>query len=417
MEWGSLSGKQHDPMRLTKEKLLAAWRIRKQIFGDPANKQVIKRYEEVSALFKEIDRCALSFDENDGCYKLDGSPIVLKNGDKHSYDCYFSCKEDEMTANQAFEGLNIMCDRFPDEFSRWIVRIGCLLGGFSFDGNHAMKEEYRIISNTVTGWNDNGSLTSYGQIRHPSSHLADNNYFFQVIRTIKEIKEGRFDCDATKLVLRWPNATYYTDDRQAEAAQKETLRYRFPYKFFYMWTHDVLHPFSLLAYRNLAQQEDESLRYAPDREMNQDFGSFVRPDGWERYSSGVMSLIPAEERGDEFWHEMSKLISILMIKDQPMKNMQELLETGNKAIILYGPPGTGKTHHAMELVCGELGIEHTLEETQKYEFDVKKPIIENGAWTLVQFHPNYTYEDFIGGIIPKLTGDTLAYALKTGLFK
>ena len=105
-------------MRLTKEKLLAAWRIRKQLFGDPANEQIIKRYEEVSSLFEEIDRCALSFDENDGFYKLDGHPIVLKNGGKPSCDCYFSCKEDEMTANQAFEGLNIMCNRFPDEFSR-----------------------------------------------------------------------------------------------------------------------------------------------------------------------------------------------------------------------------------------------------------------------------------------------------------
>lgn len=45
-----------------------------------------------------------------------------------------------------------------------------------------------------------------------------------------------------------------------------------------------------------------------------------------------------------------------MIQDQQMKNIQELLETGNKAIILYGPPGTGKTYTAKELICSELDI-------------------------------------------------------------
>ena len=92
-----------------------------------------------------------------------------------------------MTADRAFDGLYIMCERFPEEFTDFIIKIGCVLGGFSMDKNHVMIDEYRIISNSSTGWTDNKSLTSTGQIRHPSSHFADNNYFFNVIRTIKEI--------------------------------------------------------------------------------------------------------------------------------------------------------------------------------------------------------------------------------------
>ena len=38
-------------------------------------------------------------------------------------------------------------------------------------------------------------------------------------------------------------------------------------------------------------------------------------------------------------------------------------------------------------------------------------------WALVQFHPNYTYEDFIGGISPCLASGSLSYTLKTGIFK
>ena len=98
-----------------------------------------------------------------------------------------------------------------------------------------------------------------------------------------------------------------------------------------------------------------------------------------------------------------------------MKNIQELLETGNKAIILYGPPGTGKTYTAKELICSELEISN--KDLKDYKFNGDVSIKEKGAWALVQFHPNYTYEDFIGGISPCLASGSLSYTLKTGIFK
>ena len=48
-------------MRLTKEKLIALWRIRKQIFNNPINKKIKDRYEEVASLFKGIADCNISF--------------------------------------------------------------------------------------------------------------------------------------------------------------------------------------------------------------------------------------------------------------------------------------------------------------------------------------------------------------------
>ena len=108
---------------------------------------------------------------------------------------------------------------------------------------------------------------------------------------------------------------------------------------------------------------------------------------------------------------MSKLLSIVAInEDQSIRNTEELLRTGNQAIILWGPPGTSKTYTAEMLVKSML-------ETEKLE-DVKFPKqSDKGCYELVQFHPNYAYEDFIGGIAPKVTGDTLAYTLKEGVFK
>ena len=361
-------------MRLTKEKLIALWRIRKQIFNNPINKKIKDRYEEVASLFKEIADCNISFDEEAKVYTLNGTEIILKDGTYPSVDSYFSCKEDEMTANYAFGGIKIMCKRFPDKFTDLITKIGCVLGGFTMDDKHIMKDEYRIISNDT------------------------------------------FQCDQSKLVLRWPNSSYYSDDKQAEESQKEALRYRFPYKFFYMWTHDVLHPVSLMAYKNLVLQEDSQIKYAPDSDLGQDIIDFTGTNGgWSMYSSAIKNMIPDDEQGEDFWKEMSQLISIVMIQDQQMKNIQELLETGNKAIILYGPPGTGKTYTAKELICSELDISN--EDLKDYKFNGDVSIKEKGAWALVQFHPNYTYEDFIGGISPCLASGSLSYTLKTGIFK
>ena len=400
-------------MRLTKEKLLASWRVRKQLFTASFNEPIIKRFEAVNKLFHDIAKYDISFDDEGHCF-INEKELLFTNGNRPS-TCYFSCKEDDMTASEAFTGVKIMSNNLPDEYKNLIINIGCLLGGFTFDERHIMTDEFRIISNTITSGNDAGSLCSVGQTRHPSSHFADNNYFFNVISAVNEIRADKFEPSSSKLVLRWPNTTYYTDDAQAEDSQKNALKFRFPYKFFYMWTHSLLHPVSLMAYKNLVLQDDQLIRYPLDEYMNQDFSDFISDNGWMRYSVAIRDMIPEEERGDDFWNEMSKLLSIMMLQEQQIKNIQELLETGNKAVILYGPPGTGKTYHANELILSELGI--SKEEMDNYRFDAKKAIPDKGTWTIVQFHPNYTYEDFIGGISPKLTGEDLSYTLKEGIFK
>ena len=398
-------------MRLTREKLIAAWRIREQIFHSPYNQYILNRYNMVQSVFNSLSKYDVNFDETH-CF-INEKELNFKEGSAPSLN-YFACKSDEMTASEAFTGINIMCKHFDESYHDVIVNLGCILGGFDFT-THTMHDDYRIISNRITEKNDSGSLNSSGQARHPSSHFADNNYFFNVISTINDIKNGNFDLNTSRLVLRWPNYSYYNNDDEAEHLQRETLRYRFPYKFFYMWTHNVLHPVSLKAYSNLVRQDGDFPKYSQDEYMSQDYLGFVADKGWQMYSQEIRNMIPSEEQGEDFWNEMSKLISVLMLQDQQIKSIQELLETGNKAIILYGPPGTGKTYNAKELVCTELHI--TKSELNNYKFDADRPVQEKGAWVLTQFHPNYTYEDFIGGISPNLDGESLSYTLKEGIFK
>lgn len=58
-------------------------------------------------------------------------------------------------------------------------------------------------------------------------------------------------------------------------------------------------------------------------------------------------------------------------------------------IILQGPPGTGKTREAKRIAQALLG----LGENDSLE--------GNGQFKLIQFHPSYSYEDFVRGIVAK----------------
>ncbi|MBN2565652.1 MAG: AAA family ATPase [Candidatus Eisenbacteria bacterium] len=69
-----------------------------------------------------------------------------------------------------------------------------------------------------------------------------------------------------------------------------------------------------------------------------------------------------------------------------------------KQAVFYGSPGTGKTYIAERLARHLIGD-------------------GDGFWELVQFHPAYSYEDFMQGIRPKTGEDgRLEYPLESGRF-
>ncbi|MDY3547043.1 AAA family ATPase [Riemerella anatipestifer] len=68
-----------------------------------------------------------------------------------------------------------------------------------------------------------------------------------------------------------------------------------------------------------------------------------------------------------------------------------------KQIILQGPPGTGKTRQAKLMAKEILGIED-IESLNHHE-----------QFKIVQFHPSYTYEDFVRGITAEGQNDSVSY--------
>lgn len=82
-----------------------------------------------------------------------------------------------------------------------------------------------------------------------------------------------------------------------------------------------------------------------------------------------------------------------------------------KQIVKYGSPGTGKTFTAKQNT-------KLLFEIWKDEFDNGNTFDFNNHIETVQFHPSYTYEDFLEGLRPKLDDNNQAQLiLQNGIFK
>jgi len=82
-----------------------------------------------------------------------------------------------------------------------------------------------------------------------------------------------------------------------------------------------------------------------------------------------------------------------------------------KQIVKYGAPGTGKTYMA----CQQTSL---LFDIWKDEFAPNSVYTHNGQIELVQFHPSFSYEDFMEGLRPVL--DDLGQSqlkLQNGVFK
>ena len=83
----------------------------------------------------------------------------------------------------------------------------------------------------------------------------------------------------------------------------------------------------------------------------------------------------------------------------------------NKQVILYGPPGTSKTYSAIIIAANMLGYSGKDYEGASEHLKTCK------NFKLVQFHPSYSYEDFVRGITVKPNSDKIEYKTESKIFE
>ncbi|MDC1106096.1 AAA family ATPase, partial [Prolixibacteraceae bacterium] len=107
-------------------------------------------------------------------------------------------------------------------------------------------------------------------------------------------------------------------------------------------------------------------------------------------------------------HTQNKLFE--KMKDQhqsPIASKYISLLKRKKQIILQGPPGTGKTYSAKDIAEKMI-----FGEVSKDKKEQKKRLETSEQFELTQFHPSYSYEDFVRGIEASSVKDGIQYNTK-----
>ena len=124
--------------------------------------------------------------------------------------------------------------------------------------------------------------------------------------------------------------------------------------------------------------------------------------GMSKFLYWLMERYPSDDGTVSKWisaSELAELSEELLCDVSFLEEIMALLEDKGQ-VILYGPPGTGKTHFARALA-----MMLTLYEDST----------DDGAYSLVQFHPAYSYEDFFEGFRPRVDGSGhMTYKLIAG---
>jgi 5-methylcytosine-specific restriction protein B len=103
------------------------------------------------------------------------------------------------------------------------------------------------------------------------------------------------------------------------------------------------------------------------------------------------------EVDDDEKYTFEQLQSETFLVPEFLKRLEDLLLDKGQ-IVLYGPPGTGKTFVAKRLA--------------RYFVDQM-----GGEVQVVQFHPSYSYEEFVEGIRPRSEDGELRYPVEAGIFQ
>ncbi len=285
---------------------------------------------------------------------------------------------------------------------------------------------FRVSSNS-SGFSTSETFNTTCCMMNPDPWVYSYNYPWHIIAWMKDVHDGQ-----TPQKLTYENVE---DEDQCDDANS-ALNYRFIFKYLWMIScQDVIPILSLRSFVNLlpffkeiwpdvSDDSDENFDSAFGIDETIERWKMAKADfdkEWRKLSNGILSVFGIDVTTlGETRLKLAVFLFAASLTESSQQDLNVLIEKGNKAVVLYGPPGTGKTRAALHYAFGALGIDYmSAEKIKKVEEGRLCYQSEQGELTLVQFHPNYSYQDFVGGIFPGVDPETkqVFYEIKEGIFK
>ena len=128
---------------------------------------------------------------------------------------------------------------------------------------------------------------------------------------------------------------------------------------------------------------------------------------WAISFENNLNELPKEEDILIAIKNLSEIFEI-MIKANKMKEKTNILKHQHQ-IILQGPPGTGKTRLAKQIAIKMIDTNLAIDTNEDIKSSLSEINKEQIQIKLIQFHPSYSYEDFVRGIVAKANGSHIEY--------
>ncbi len=125
----------------------------------------------------------------------------------------------------------------------------------------------------------------------------------------------------------------------------------------------------------------------------QAYNKLLAPDGWKIFEASQISGRPV------FSFFATPPISKVLFNSNMSQHTKPIQR------IIFGSPGTGKSYQIRTIATQELGI----------SFDDDIQMLTNSVVKTV-FHPEYTYADFMGKLLPLTQGNSIIYKFYPGHF-
>ena len=167
--------------------------------------------------------------------------------------------------------------------------------------------------------------------------------------------------------------------------------------------------------------------YKNIRKVDWTAGDWELAEEWSKAPLAPKTLTDITKYPDWYRRLEDITLGVSMIKSKKDLQMRQMRNIPLNQI-LYGPPGTGKTYNTVieciHILNNDLYNEY-LNSSDKSRFykDNLLPeynrLREQGVIEFITFHQSYSYEEFVEGIKPEVSGDTkeVEYNVKPGIFR